>query len=356
MHIKAMAVAGATVAALAVSVSLWADHWLKSRLFKPIDMPVVLNGQIIRTEPFDINLRETYSVYVGVDLSIDDYYEDRCNYKSLWGPHWNAYRQSDGEPSNTRVWATSQDQNQNGRDSGEFYAEPGKYRVEWQSPAQAACLNKRHPRLSVRTDSTPYEQAFGAIQNACLLFEAVGAGALLRAIALWLGNFFRSKHSLRILPEIPLRNVISLQRHRPMPLIRVLPDFRIAWFCIIGVLTALFCLFVSGWGLQSNGLLVNFRGERATAVQSPFPETMAVYVDARRKFYVNGKVVARQDLGREVEKELARRGVWTVYFEADNDSLYMDAIYAMDTIQGLGAKVIWITPKTRENWKKKSSF
>ena len=40
--------------------------------------------------------------------------------------------------------------------------------------------------------------------------------------------------------------------------------------------------------------------------------------------------------------------VWTVYFEADQDTLNMNAIYAMDTIQGLGAKLVWITPKVRE--------
>jgi hypothetical protein len=40
--------------------------------------------------------------------------------------------------------------------------------------------------------------------------------------------------------------------------------------------------------------------------------------------------------------------VWTVYFEADYDTLNGDAIYAMGTIQGLGAKLVWITPKVRE--------
>jgi hypothetical protein len=31
----------------------------------------------------------------------------------------------------------------------------------------------------------------------------------------------------------------------------------------------------------------------------------------------------------------------------------MDDIYAMDTIQGCGAKLIWITPKLREEWRQK---
>jgi hypothetical protein len=37
-----------------------------------------------------------------------------------------------------------------------------------------------------------------------------------------------------------------------------------------------------------------------------------------------------------------------VYFEGDRDALNMNALYAMDAIQGLGAKLIWLTPKVRE--------
>jgi hypothetical protein len=44
---------------------------------------------------------------------------------------------------------------------------------------------------------------------------------------------------------------------------------------------------------------------------------------------------------------------WTVYFEAEPDTLYMDDVYAIDTIQACGAKVSWITPKMREEWQHK---
>jgi len=46
--------------------------------------------------------------------------------------------------------------------------------------------------------------------------------------------------------------------------------------------------------------------------------------------------------------------VWTVYLEADSDCLFGDIVNAMDTIQGLGAKLVWITPKKREEWKQES--
>lgn len=39
--------------------------------------------------------------------------------------------------------------------------------------------------------------------------------------------------------------------------------------------------------------------------------------------------------------------VWTVYFGADENASVLDAEYAMKTIQDAGAKLIWLTPKTR---------
>jgi biopolymer transport protein ExbD len=73
-----------------------------------------------------------------------------------------------------------------------------------------------------------------------------------------------------------------------------------------------------------------------------------VYLAGGEKYYLNGKPVAREELGPKLREELSHRVVWTVYFEADNDNLNMDAIYAMDTIQGLGANILWITPQIRK--------
>jgi biopolymer transport protein ExbD len=82
--------------------------------------------------------------------------------------------------------------------------------------------------------------------------------------------------------------------------------------------------------------------------KSPWPETLTVYVDGQGRFYVNEQPVPKEELRTKLSEELEKRMVWTVYFEADKNCTFADAIYSFDKIQGLGAQVAWITPHMRE--------
>ena len=132
------------------------------------------------------------------------------------------------------------------------------------------------------------------------------------------------------------------------------PNFGL--FCGYIFLILMFIFMILRNPLTSHGLLVNFGEQNALVRQkSPWSETVGVYVDHRRTFYVNGHPVPREELRTKLGDELGKRMVWDVYFEADSDALYMDAVYSIDTIQGLGAKVIWITPKIREELDRKTA-
>ena len=63
---------------------------------------------------------------------------------------------------------------------------------------------------------------------------------------------------------------------------------------------------------------------------------------------MNGQLIPKERLGAKLNEELSKRMVWTVYFEADEASNFDDTTYSIDTIQGLGAKVFWITPQVRK--------
>jgi biopolymer transport protein ExbD len=104
------------------------------------------------------------------------------------------------------------------------------------------------------------------------------------------------------------------------------------------------------------GLFIQFSTHESTLLEKgPWQEeAVSVYLAVGEKYYVNGQLVPRDNLRARLLQELSHRLVWTVYFEGDHDALNMNAIYAMDTIQGLGARLIWITPKIREELQHRS--
>lgn len=335
---------------LAVVVFSISAYWMGTRTFEPIDMSIRLDQGKVQTDIFKINLRGTFYINVQLDYSIDDYYEDRCNFENLFGSQWKLYRQIAEEPKNAQLVVSWEDNGKQSSHVGDFAVDPGNYQLEWQGPAGAACLNARHPRLNVWTDRSGYETAFDFVLLASWLLVWVGSGTILRAIVVWLSEVLGNSYAPRLFPDIAITSVFRMRRQRLPPLMRDFPNFGLVYGFILWVLIFVFMILQPR---TPTGLSVDFMRERTVIVENnPWAETMAVYVDAKRGFFLNGKHVAREELRSKLEEELLRRGVWVVYFEADDNCLYMDAVYAMDTIQGLGAKAIWITPKTREEWKK----
>jgi len=132
-----------------------------------------------------------------------------------------------------------------------------------------------------------------------------------------------------------------------------LSSFRVIWGGVIFIFSALFTIVAP---LAQKGLLVDVREQKVVGVEkSLWTETVSVYVDVRRGFLVNGQPVRREELEVRLKKALSRQMVWTVYLEADSECLFGDIVHAMDTIQGLGSKLVWITPKTREEWEQKNA-
>jgi hypothetical protein len=74
---------------LALIVYFYSEHWLKTRIFLPLDVPVNLDTRQLKSPPFQINMRETYFVALWLDYSVDDWYDDdRCNDRALLGSQW----------------------------------------------------------------------------------------------------------------------------------------------------------------------------------------------------------------------------------------------------------------------------
>ena len=176
-----------------------------------------------------------------------------------------------------------------------------------------------------------------------------GTGALL----LWRAAFrnlplrWESDPCLRMFPGVFLRNVLPRRRHRPTPYITQLPNFGLIYGAVLWILIFVFAILTEP--RHYYGLPIELRTHDSVIWEkSPWQETLSVYLGSGEKYYINGRPVPREALAANLQKELSHRMVWTVYFEADSDTTYMDAIYAMDTIRGCRAKLVWITPRVRQ--------
>jgi len=187
------------------------------------------------------------------------------------------------------------------------------------------------------------------IQFFAVSLGGAGVVSMLRGLALAPAKKLPTRTLPRIFPELPLRNVTAW--NKPSPSHSLIPPmlnaFSVSWIC---VLMTLVIIFMMNRPLPPKGLRIDWtRRSHIASIESPWSKTMSVYVEHSGQFYVNGKVI-KQELEKALREELGQRAEWTVYVEADYDTPFMDTVYVIDMIQGLGAKVVWITPRTRAEW------
>src|SRR6185312_13245028 len=66
------------------------QHWMATRTFVPVDMPVSLAPGRIKTGPFNINLRDEYSIWIDLDETVP--FDATCNAYSSLQTRWELYR------------------------------------------------------------------------------------------------------------------------------------------------------------------------------------------------------------------------------------------------------------------------
>jgi len=189
-----------------------------------------------------------------------------------------------------------------------------------------------------------------------LIISLGGAGifTIVRGFSLALARDLPMRQLPRIFPELELRNLAAWKGGRVSQslVMASLNAFSVSWICVLMTLVTIFMIIRP---LPSRGLPIDWiERSHISTTESPWAETMSVYVAPPEQFLVNGKAIKREELEAKLREELGRRAEWTVYVEADDYTQFSDTLYAIDAIQGLGGKVVWITPKMREEWRGKT--
>jgi biopolymer transport protein ExbD len=354
MSPRPLLVAGVVTLLVGLLVPRYIQHWFSARITEPVDVPAEINSEKIQTIHFNINFPGTYWVDLELNES-QNVHSENCSPGTLPRPSWKVERRARWYERHNVPWADSSTGYgwANGVNLDGFRAQSGAYLLKMTFPKGIECLKERQPRVVIRTDDLySYEEGANILSNLFLYFAAIGPGFVAWALLIWLRRYFASEVSLRLFPDVVPRNHLRLLRHRPMSLITRLPNFGLIYGAVLWILASFFMIF-AGQDL-SYGLPIELRAQYSLPGQKSSPqETLGVYLAVGEKYYVNGQLVPREGLEKKLKEELSRRADWTVYFEADHDTLYMNAIYVMDTIQGLGGKLVWITPRVREELQRK---
>jgi hypothetical protein len=229
---------------LALIVYFYSEHWLKTRIFVPLDVPVNLDTRHLKSPPLQINLRETYFVALWLDYSVDDGYDDgRCNDRALLGSQWRVYRISPKADQPRRLWDSSGELTQ----VWEYHidrinASSGRYELEWDLLPAAACLNSRHPRLVIYTGDEDYRGIVAFLQGCCVFVFATGLVLLTFATDRALRRISGSNEAPRMLPEMVLRNVLPMAKHAPLAPIHGMPHFGLFCSAILWILIFIFMI------------------------------------------------------------------------------------------------------------------
>jgi len=332
--------------AAGISLYIGFKHWLDTRTFEPLNIPVSLARGNIKSGSFYINLRELYYINVEADYNFPE--DAECQ---LAGPgsvlkaHLTLYR--DGQ-------VLGQSAGDHYSVIGYFYAEKkGNYDLNLKVLSDASCLDLRHPRIRIYC-SPEYDGLRLGLDCLAGLLVLAGISLLAESVVTWIiSRQAAGRKAPAIFQDADDRINPSSQplRRRLAPL----PPFGL--FCATTLAVA---AVLPMWVLQfafrpiSKGLSISLITNRLPAARTDHwttPLTIRIEdagPELRPKLFLNSAPVSWERLHEALKAELVRRADWTVYVRGDDNISLQYVVLVIDTVQGEHAKVVLLTPNTEK--------
>jgi hypothetical protein len=339
VHVRRTASIALALIVCGILLPLGYAHWLRTRTFVALEMPVSLSPGTAHSPEFTVNLPGWYQIGTDVDSGFPFTYD--CGFGGrppLLKTRSTIYR-------NGRVLEQIDGSD---RFLGHFYAEPRKhYRFDLEILTNAGCLNKGHPTIFVRTSSAYYEY----LQDVLLILSGLlflsGVGMLLFSIAV---------HAEDRATPPSCSSPLDGPRHyrypsrRKLPLkarfVR-LPSFALLYAVILGTVLTPGFLILLGANRQSTGFVVHLSKLVPPTGGAQVPLLVVALEKAGAgsppHLYLNSRPMAWEALGSAIKTELKYRAEWAVYVEADPYVEWGDAVRVIGIVRGAGVKVVFVT-------------
>lgn len=346
---------GASLVLLCVGIGLFPayKHWVATRTWVVVDMPVSLSTGHIKVTNLYVNLNATYQMEI--DLQEYEYWQhpDCQDYKVIHTRWWLS-RGGKVETTWKEYWRDSWhdqgDSSTSGNGFGAFEATSGRYDLDIELVSDASCLQPFHPRLHISTEDDDYirgGRVYGIVLLSSWALAGIGVAFLLvssdmpHRAQLARGESLAIFDRLRVEHEAARRKLALMGRASMIPTVGYM--FALTY-------TVLFLLFAPFRLVKypAHGIPVRLlRPGVILASSTRYRTGLLVYVDRSGNFYLNSQPIAPEELPQALEEEFEPRADWSVYIEAESAADYQQVARAMDLVRKAHGKLIMLTPGTR---------
>ena len=331
---------GCVLALISLTTLVGVQHWMNTRSFVALDMPISLALGHTKTAPFHINLENYYELEIKTGW--ESYYDPDCSPSDRARARWRLHKDGDVVVD----WLDSPNPYPY---LGNFFGRKGTYELELEILSDASCLNPGHPRLLVYTNTGEYEDGAAPILWASALGVAVG----LSLVGLGFLTFSApsTPHNTRVTDSPSIGQ--SFQWAQKLPLKREFsspPAFALlAAPCLIFVI---FIMMILVAPYPQKGIYVHLLKPGHTAEDNdPLIEPIVVRIvepdpGIPPRLTITSQATTWNKLAGDLRDQLKLRPKWVVYVATDPDVAWGDTVRVIDVAKGLQASVVLLTPAT----------
>ena len=345
---------GCIVLFAAIGGFLGTTYWIGSRTLRAVDMPVSLARGIIYLD-FDLNTHAFYSIDIGPSQGGNLV----CgNGAGLWTRRISSvgelpvYRYQ-WVDDNRRSLGLAEDVIA-GEFLGGFEGRRGHYHLWIEVLSDTACLDAENPRLYILASNQDFFRWNRYYLNGLwisFVSGSIGLGILIVGIREQLQNRSTEKCDLSFFEPRPTESYVSRQRQRAAPWIPFFSQVALLYSQILLLLVICGVLvfhFAWGYDHRSQGLFVlTYLPESSLFKNPPCAQTWVVRVESSKLWYLNSARIEPNELPDTLRSQIGTRTSCIVFFDAEPDVPYADAIHAIDLIERSPGRVVLLTPQTK---------
>jgi hypothetical protein len=239
---------------------------------------------------------------------------------------------------------------------GGFEGRRGHYHLRIEVLSDTACLDALNPRLSILASNEDFFRWGRYYRNTLwilFLTGSVGLGLLIVGIRERLRWRPAEEDSLSFFEPRPADCYVARQRETAAPWTPFFSQVGLLYsqILLLLVICGVF-VFHYAWGYdhRSHGLFVlTYFPESSFFKHIPCAQAWVVRVESSKVWYLNSARIEPDDLPDTLRAQIGTRTSCIVFFDAQPDVPYADAIRAIDLIDQSPGRVVLLTPQTKRN-------